>query len=100
VLDQPPVAEDGVVEVGDVADGPDAGDVAREALVDEHRAPLELDGGALEVRGGRLHADADDRELRLDLPSVLRGRPGQLAVAPAELRHAVAQDQLGPRARG
>ena len=59
-----------------------------------HRPLLELDAGALEVAGGGLHADADDRELGLDLAPRLGDGARELAAAAAELRHHVAEDHL------
>ncbi len=88
------MAEDGIVEVRDVADGPDARDVRGEALVDEHGAALEIDAGALQIARRRLHADADDRELGLDLHAGARDGAGQPAAAAAELRHGVAEDHV------
>jgi len=64
VLDQAAVTEDRIAEVRDVAHGPDAGDAAREALVDDDR-PLRLRrkrlGGGNFFRGAELQQRGMDR---------------------------------------
>ena len=69
VLDADPLAVEGVVGVGDVAGGEDAGRAGLQVLVDED-AVVDGEPGLGGELGARLHADADDHEVALELASV------------------------------
>ena len=69
VLDADPLAVEGVVGVGDVAGGEHAGRAGLQVLVDED-AVVDGEPGLRGELGARLHADADDHEVALELASV------------------------------
>ena len=65
VLDADPLAVEGVVGVGDVAGGEDAGRAGLQVLVDEDPV-VDGEAGLRGELGARLHADADDDEVAVE----------------------------------
>ena len=75
-----------------------AGSSVLEVLVDHDGTMVERDTGAGEVLRRRVHADADDREPRLDAPPFTGRRVAEAAVA-MELGDNVAEHELDARSR-